>query len=95
MPMTSLGSMSEVNWTRWNEQWNECASACARVVLPTPGTSSIEQVAARQQGDQGEANGFVLAANHAGNGLLQLGNLRGRVGGDRLRRHSCVKTSSG
>ena len=28
---------------RWNEQWNERASACASVVLPTPGTSSISR----------------------------------------------------
>src|SRR5712692_984615 len=28
---------------RWNEQWKEFASACASVVLPTPGTSSISR----------------------------------------------------
>src|ERR1700693_5756141 len=28
---------------RWNEQRNERARACARVVLPTPGTSSISK----------------------------------------------------
>ncbi len=43
VPTTSEGSRSEVNWMRWNEQWNEFASACASVVLPTPGTSSTSR----------------------------------------------------
>src|SRR5258707_5293680 len=42
-PSTSDGSMSEVNWMRWNEAPIERASAAASVVLPTPGTSSISR----------------------------------------------------
>src|SRR5437870_952499 len=36
----SPGSRSLVNWTRANERSSDRASACASVVLPTPGTSS-------------------------------------------------------
>ena len=36
-----------------------------------------EQVAARQQRDQRELDGFVLAANDAGDGLLELGDQSG------------------
>src|SRR5271169_3800384 len=43
MPITSLGSMSLVNWMRWKEQSRPRASACASVVLPTPGTPSISR----------------------------------------------------
>src|SRR5581483_11799533 len=42
-PSTSDGSMSEVNWMRWNETPMERASAEASVVLPTPGTSSMRR----------------------------------------------------
>src|SRR5437016_788356 len=42
-PTTSLGSMSEVNWMRWKLESTLRASACASVVLPTPGTSSISR----------------------------------------------------
>src|SRR6266446_6024938 len=42
-PRTSLGSMSEVNWSRWKLESTLRASACASVVLPTPGTSSISR----------------------------------------------------
>ena len=38
-----------------------------------------QQMAARQQGDERQFNGFVLAANHAPNGALQLGD-QGRGG---------------
>ena len=40
-----------------------------------------QQMAAREQRDQREVDDFVLAANDAGNGVLELGNLRVR-GGD-------------
>src|SRR5262245_21175471 len=42
-PSTSDGSMSEVNWIRWKPAPMERASAAASVVLPTPGTSSINR----------------------------------------------------
>ena len=41
--MTSEGSRSEVNWMRWKVQSRARASACASVVLPTPGTSSMSR----------------------------------------------------
>src|SRR5688572_1790290 len=41
--MMSAGSRSLVNWIRWNARPREVASACARVVLPTPGMSSINR----------------------------------------------------
>ena len=40
-PVMSLGVMSGVNWMRLNEQSSDRARALASVVLPTPGTSSI------------------------------------------------------
>src|SRR2546425_3498863 len=40
-PRMSEGSMSEVNWRRWNWPPMERARAAASVVLPTPGASSI------------------------------------------------------
>ncbi len=39
-PTTSEGSRSGVNWMRPNSHSTEAARAFARVVLPTPGTSS-------------------------------------------------------
>ena len=41
--MTSAGSRSLVNWMRWYERPSTRASACASVVLPTPGMSSISR----------------------------------------------------
>src|SRR5712691_3152754 len=53
-PRTSLGSMSEVNWRLWKLESTLRASACASVVLPTPGTSSISRCprASRQASDR-------------------------------------------
>src|SRR5690606_29883628 len=42
-PMTSAGSRSLVNCTRWYSRPSAFASACASVVLPTPGRSSISR----------------------------------------------------
>ena len=42
-PMMSDGSRSDVNCTRWNSSPSVAASACASVVLPTPGRSSISR----------------------------------------------------
>src|SRR5215813_9757208 len=42
-PITSEGSMSEVNWIRWKPAPMERASAAASVVFPTPGTSSMRR----------------------------------------------------
>src|SRR5437588_1152174 len=39
----SAGSMSLVNWMRWNCRPSDLASTCASVVLPTPGRSSIRR----------------------------------------------------
>jgi hypothetical protein len=41
--MMSEGSRSLVNWMRWNVPPMLAASERARVVLPTPGTSSISK----------------------------------------------------
>src|SRR5580698_5455695 len=45
---------------RWKEQRNERASACAKVVLPTPGTSSISRWprASRQTIDRRTTSGL-------------------------------------
>ena len=42
-PVTSDGSRSGVNCTRWKPQWMLRASDLARRVLPTPGTSSMRR----------------------------------------------------
>ncbi len=42
-PMMSAGSRSLVNCTRCQARPSTCASACASVVLPTPGTSSMSR----------------------------------------------------
>jgi hypothetical protein len=42
-PTTSEGSRSGVNWMRPHRQSSEVARALARLVLPTPGTSSIRR----------------------------------------------------
>src|SRR5712671_3060330 len=46
--------MSEVNCKRWKFEWTLRARACASVVLPTPGTSSISRCprARRQASDR-------------------------------------------
>ena len=51
-PTRSVGSRSGVNCTRFHVQSIDAASALARLVLPTPGTSSIEQVAFGEQADR-------------------------------------------
>ena len=42
-PSTSAGNRSLVNCTRWNDRPSVLARACASVVLPTPGMSSISR----------------------------------------------------
>ena len=42
-PTRSAGSRSGVNWTRFHVQSIDAASALARLVLPTPGTSSMRR----------------------------------------------------
>ncbi len=42
-PTRSAGSRSGVNWTRFHVQSIDPASALARLVLPTPGTSSMSR----------------------------------------------------
>ena len=42
-PVTSEGSRSGVNWIRCHCRSSEVASALARLVLPTPGTSSMRR----------------------------------------------------
>ncbi len=42
-PTTSDGSRSGVNWTRFQLESIDAARALARLVLPTPGTSSISR----------------------------------------------------
>ena len=41
VPVMSVGMRSGVNWMRWNDSPRSLASIRTRVVLPTPGTSSI------------------------------------------------------
>ena len=41
--MMSEGSRSGVNWTRFEVQSSDAARALARMVLPTPGTSSMSR----------------------------------------------------
>ena len=55
-PMMSAGSRSLVNCTRCQASPSTCASACARVVLPTPGHVLDQQVAARQQAGEAQAD---------------------------------------
>src|SRR5438876_1032866 len=63
-PSTSLGSMSLVNCSRWKVQETERASACANVVLPTPGTSSISRCprAKRHTSERLTASGLPRSA---------------------------------
>ena len=70
-----------MNWIRRNEQPRLRAIALARTVLPVPGHVLDEQVAAAQQGDEGEADLVVLADDDALDvgedlvaGLLDLGH---------------------
>ena len=42
-PTTSEGSRSGVNCTRFQDESMEAAMALARLVLPTPGTSSMSR----------------------------------------------------
>ena len=55
-PMMSAGSRSLVNCTRCQARPSTCASACASVVLPTPGHVLDQQVAARQQAGEAQAD---------------------------------------
>ena len=54
-----------MNWMRRHEPPIERAIALASDVLPTPGTSSIEQVALGEQADEREVHRAALAAQHA------------------------------
>src|ERR1700730_1405102 len=64
-PTTSLGSMSEVNCRRWKSERTLRARACARVVLPTPGTSSISRCprASREASDRRSTSAFPRIAS--------------------------------
>src|SRR5579872_5792512 len=57
--------MSEVNCKRWKLESTLRASACAKVVLPTPGTSSISKCprASRQASDSRNTSGFPRMAS--------------------------------
>ena len=57
----SEGRRSLVNWMRWNARPSERARACASVVFPTPGTSSIKQMPACQQGHDGQPDDVRFA----------------------------------
>ena len=52
MPVTSEGIRSGVNWMRLKSQPTERASAFASIVLPMPGTSSMQHVAVAEQRDE-------------------------------------------
>ena len=64
-PTRSAGSRSGVNWTRFHVQSIDAASALARLVLPTPGTSSIKQVALGEQAHDRELDRLLLAVHDA------------------------------
>ena len=91
MPSTSLGSMSLVNCTRRNSQSMVRASACASVVLPTPGTPSISRVSAGEDGDQRQPDHIVVATDDGAQCALQFGCAleRGSGAGD-LRKPYCA-----
>src|SRR5665213_1658498 len=64
-PMMSAGRRSLVNCTRCQASPNRCASACASVVLPTPGTSSISKCprASKHASDSLSTSGFPRIAS--------------------------------
>ena len=64
-PTTSDGSRSGVNCTRPNEQSIDAASALARLVLPTPGTSSISRWPSATRHEQRELDHLGLALDDA------------------------------
>src|SRR5271165_6016944 len=72
-PRTSLGSISLVNCRRWKLQATDRASAWARVVLPTPGTSSISKCprARAHTNDRRMASGFprIIPLNESSSSL--------------------------
>ena len=70
MPTTSEGSMSEVNCKRWKVQLKERASEWARVVLPTPGTSSISKWPRANRPTKRELDHLIFAPDDALHGLL-------------------------
>ena len=75
---------------RWKLHATERASACASVVLPTPGTSSISRWprASRHTSDSRTTSGF--AANRRTEGRLQFGELAENIGRKPNRRgHHC------
>ena len=57
----SDGSRSGVNCTRFHEQSMEAAMALARLVLPTPGTSSMRRWPSASRQISGELDGLRLA----------------------------------
>ena len=59
-PTRSAGSRSGVNWTRFHEQSIEAASALARLVLPTPGTSSIKRCPSASRDMTASSIGSIL-----------------------------------
>ena len=61
----SAGSRSGVNCTRRKTPENARASALASVVLPTPGTSSMQQVLPGEQRHQHVVDRLGLAEDHA------------------------------
>ena len=58
---------------RWNEQWKERARACASVVLPTPGTSSISRWPRASSVGERELDDVVLALHDAGDRAQKFG----------------------
>ena len=80
-PTTSLGSMSEVNWSR--ESWNDAARQRLRQRgLADAGNVLDQQVAARQQAGERKAHHFRLSANRLAQRRLdfrELGERNGRA----------------
>ena len=77
-PVMSEGSRSGWPWTRDSSAPRAVASARARTVLPTPGTSSISRWDAGQGGHHGGGDGLGGAEEHAGQGGVEVAGRAGR-----------------
>ena len=67
----SAGSMSGVNWMRWNFAWIAAASVRSDSVFASPGTPSSKKVAVGEQADEQPVEQIVLPDNHASDFLLK------------------------
>src|SRR5579862_5274182 len=80
-PRTSLGNISEVNCRRWKLERTARAMACASVVFPTPGTSSISRCprASRHASDRRSTSALPRIASPNADSISD--NLESETGG--------------